>query len=281
MRRPSPRSAKRDAGPRGAARPRFNLVADHLTLLLDPALYKPFYALMRIVFGVPRQGIVYEKRKRWPGAARESSMTFACDIGDAFREDGSRMARTMLAVVQPTEPGGQSSHVREMLGAHAAAAHLQHVALRTPDLFAFHEHARARGVNFITPILREDDEDLLQVFSGELYPPGGSPTGLFFEFVQRTLTKRALALLKSQDRQSFFKDRTFLGLYGEKEREYQSGVVTPFVDHELMTRIQEELAPVELWQIDDARLDRVEGLMLEHARSKTRASPGSAPRELG
>ena len=215
-------------------RPRFNLVADHMTMLLDPALYKPMYVLSRVVFGVPREGIVYEKRKRWPGAKSEASMTFSGDLGDAFKENGVEMARTLFAFVQPSEPASQSSHVREMLARHKASAHLQHVALRTPDLFAFYEHAKARGVNFITPILHEDDEDLLQVFSGELYHPGGKPSGLFFEFVQRTLTRKALELVRRQDRQSFFKDRTFLGLYDEKEREYQGGAVTPFIDHELM-----------------------------------------------
>ncbi|MBI4423640.1 MAG: hypothetical protein HY554_07935 [Elusimicrobia bacterium] len=251
-----------------ARRPRFNLVADHMTLLLEPELYKPFYAVSRIVFGVPPEGIVYEKRRRWPGARADSSMTFATDLGDAFKEKGVRLARTMLAVVQPTEPRGQRSHVREMLRQHQAAAHLQHIALRTPDLFAFHEHARARGVNFITPILRERDEDLLQVFSGELYAPGGRPTGLFFEFVQRAITRRTLELLKRQDRQSFFKDRTFLGLYAEKEREYQSGFVTPLIDHELMRAIQESLSKLELWQIREPDVDRVERLMLDYAAAK-------------
>lgn len=256
------------------SRPSFNLVADHMTMLVDPALYKVFYILARVVLGVPKGGIVYEKRKRWPGSKAEGSMTFALDLGDAFKEKGVRMARTMLAVVQPTEPAAASSHVREMLARHRAAAHLQHVALRTPDLFAFYEHARARGVNFITPIMHDGDEDLLQVFSGELFPPGARPTGLFFEFVQRTLSKRALDLVRNQDRQSFFKDRTFLGLYGEKEREYRSGEVTPFIDHELARSIQRELAPLELWQIKEADVDRMERLMLEYAARKAAGGNG-------
>lgn len=247
-------------------RPSFNLVADHMTLLVDPPLYKLFYLLSRVVFGVSRKGVVYEKRKRWPGAKAESSMTFALDLGDAYRER-SKFARTMLAVVQPTEPATQSSHVREMLAQHKTAAHLQHVALRTPDLFAFHAHAKARGMNFITPVMHDGDEDLLQVFSGELYPPGGRPTGLFFEFVQRTLSKRAMDLVKRQDRQSFFKDRTFLGLYGEKEREYQSGRVTPILDEELAKRLQRELEPIELWDISETDLERCERIMVEYTKN--------------
>ncbi len=248
----------------------FNFVADHLTLLLDPSIYKPTYALLRIVFGVSRRGIVYEKRKRWPGTKEPSSMTFAADIGDAFKERGAKTARTMIAVVQPTEPLGQRSHVREMLAGHGPSAHLQHIALRTPDLISFYEHALARGVNFITPIMREEDEDLLQVFSGELYAPGQRPTGLFFEFVQRQVTGRLLERLKAMDRQAFFRDKTFLGLYGEKEKEYQSGRVTPFIDHSLMRRIQDYLAKKPLWEISDADLRRIEEMMLDYASKKTR-----------
>lgn len=257
-------------------RPRFNMVADHITMLVEPALYKTFYAIARVVFGAPAEGIVYEKRKRWPGAKSESSLTFATDLGDAFKEKGARMARTMLAVVQPTEPASQRSHVREMLRQHDAGAHFQHVALRTPDLFAFYEHAKARGVNFITPIMHEDDEDLLQVFSGELYVPGGRPSGLFFEFVQRTFSRKALDLVKRQDRQSFFKDRTFLGLYDEKEREYQRGEVTPFLDHELTRAIQRDLDKIPLWEIREADVDRIERVMLEYA-SALKGSPRGKP----
>ncbi len=250
-------------------RPRFNMVADHITMLVDPALYKTFYVIARVVLGIPAEGVVYEKRKKWPGAKTESSLTFAVDAGDAYKEKGVKMGRTMLAAVQPTEPANQRSHVREMLQQHGADAHFQHVALRTPDLFAFYEHAKARGVNFITPVMHEDDEALLQVFSGELYAPGGKPSGLFFEFVQRTFSRKALELVKRQDRQSFFKDRTFLGLYGEKEREYQKGEVTPFLDHELTKVIQKDLEKTPLWEIRDADIDRIERMMLEYASVKT------------
>src|SRR5579863_2714934 len=132
-----------------AQRTPFNFVADHMTLLIEPRMYKLFYAFARIILKVPKEGIIYEKRKRWPGSKEEVSMTFALNIGDTARE-GSKCARTMVAVVQPTEPKEQSSHVRRMLRDHSASAHWQHIALRTPDLLAFYEHAKTHAVNFIT-----------------------------------------------------------------------------------------------------------------------------------
>ena len=70
-------------------------------------------------------------------------------------ESKQELDNTMIAVVQPSEPKKMRSHVREMLDGHRAAAHWQHIALRTPDLLSFHKYAEERGVNFITPVLRE------------------------------------------------------------------------------------------------------------------------------
>lgn len=248
----------------------FNFVADHLTLLVDPSLYKLMYAFMRIILRVPAAGVIYEKRRRWPGARSDSSMTFAVATGDVAKEKDIKIARTMIAVVQPTEPAGQSSHVRTMLADHDACAHWQHVALRTPDLFGFHEHALAHGVNFITPLMQDKDEDLVQVFSGELFSSRSRPSGIFFEFVQRDVTPQLLSRLKKLDRQSFFRDKTFLGLYGEKELEYQRGKVTPLWDHELMERLQALWQSKELWEITDRNLREAADAMQEYARSKRR-----------
>ena len=249
-----------------------NFVSDHMTLLVSPGLYKITYAFMRIVMGVGKDGIVYEKRKRWPGSRGESSMTFAVNIGEVAKEKSPKMARTMIAVVQPTEPQGQSSHVREMLASHSASAHWQHVALRTPDLIGFYNHALAHGVNFITPIMQDKEEDLLQVFSGELYMPGAEPTGLFYEFVQRDVTPALLNKVKKMDRQTWFRDKTFLGLYGEKEQEYQRGRVTPILDHALMDQIQNLWADKEIWQITEADVEKAAAVMREYARQNNKVA---------
>ncbi|MBI4386176.1 MAG: hypothetical protein HY551_02220 [Elusimicrobia bacterium] len=262
-----------------AAKPAFlNLVSDHMTLLVQPSLYNFMYAFFRIVLGVPREEIIYEKRRKWPGGAGEVSMTFAAKIGEVSREKSAALARTAIAVVQPSEPSGQSSHVRTMLDSRGAIAHWQHVALRTPDLLSFHRHAAAHGVNFITPILKDQDEDLLQVFTGELFLPGTRPSGIFFEFVQRDLTPQLLRRLASSDRQSWFRDRTFLGLYGEKEREYQSGRVTPILDHALMDRLQSLWRDRPVWSVTEEDLTEASRVMREYVRAKSgQRSAAAAP----
>lgn len=246
-----------------------NFQVDHMTLLLHPDFYNVAYSLFRVVFGVRREDILYEKRRRWPGQVREVSMTFAVTLGHALGAPAVR--KTIVAVVQPSEPAGRPSHVRRMLDDHKASAHWQHIAIRTPDLLAFHRHASDLGVNFITPILKDAEEDLIQVFSGEWFTPWGSPSGMFFEFVQRDPTPGLLRRIKAMERQAFFRDKTFLGLYQEKETEYQSGRVTPFIDHALFKEIHSALAGRQVWEILDADLLRVESMMRTYAARLRRA----------
>ena len=244
-----------------------NFQVDHMTLLVDPELYNVSYALFRLVFGVPRPEILYEKRKEWEKGKGEVSMTYAARIGRKLR-GAEELQNTVIAVVQPSEPKAQPSHVREMLTKHSAAAHWQHIALRTPDLIAFHRHAEELGVNFITPILKDKDEDLIQVFSGEWFLPGRKPSGMFFEFVQRDPNESLLRKIEERNRESFFRDKTFMGLYAEKEREYQGGKVTPFIDHELFGELHKRLGPKRLWEIGDADLAAAERTMRAYAKGK-------------
>lgn len=242
-----------------------NFRVDHMTLLLQPALYNVAYVLFKTVFGVGPDDLLYDKRREWVQGEGEQSMTYAVRLGHGA--DDPKLTNTIIAVVQPSEPAGQPSHVRAMLDSHEAAAHWQHIALRTPDLLAFHQHAHERGVNFITPILKDDDENLIQVFSGEWYFPGTKPSGMFFEFLQRDPSDQTVARLNDQNR-TWFRDETFLGLYVEKEREYQSGSVTPFIDDALFNALRERYGAKKIWEIDDAALKVAEALMLEHAASK-------------
>ena len=240
-----------------------NFQIDHLTLLVDPGLYAPAYLLFRILFGVGKEDILYEKRKEWEKGRGEVSMTFAVRVGKDAGES-PEMRNAIFAVVQPSEPASQSSHVREMLNAHSAAAHWQHVALRTPDLIAFHQHALERGVNFITPILRDESEDLIQVFSGELYHPAGKPSAVFFEFVQRNPTPEAVKMLEERNREAWFRDTTFLGLYQEKENEYRSGKVVPFLDVELHHALKKVAGGRQVFELSEADVAEAERLMLAH-----------------
>jgi len=166
------------------SKPFLNFAVDHMTLLVQPPMYNVAHVIFRVVLGCGTDDVLYEKRKEWVEGAGEKSMTFAMRLGQG-EMTAPEMRSAIVAVVQPSEPDGQKSHVRDMLNDHRAAAHWQHIALRTPDLLAFHRHALERGINFITPVLRDESEDVIQVFSGEWYHPGSPASGMFFEFLQR------------------------------------------------------------------------------------------------
>lgn len=245
-------------------RPFHNFVVDHMTFLVEPELYKTTYALFRIIFGVSKQDLIYEKRSDWPGQTRPASMTFASRLG--VEKDARVPSQTIVAVVQPTEPRGQSSHVRRMLKNRGGGCAWQHIALRTPDLVAFHKFSRERGVNFITPILKDAEEDLIQVFSGEWMVPGGRPTATFFEFVQRDPSPKLLKRLETAaNREAWFRDKTFLGLYGEKENEYKRGKIVPFIDDALARKMASMMKGLEVWEIEDSLLSKIESVMRDYA----------------
>jgi hypothetical protein len=250
------------------ARPEFlNFKVDHMTLLVQPELYNVAYVIFRTVFGAGPEHVVYEKRKEWVPGQGDQSLTYAMQVG-AGAETSAELQTTMIAVVQPSEPASMSSHVREMLDGHRAAAHWQHIALRTPDLLAFHDHASARGVNFITPVLRDESDDVIQVFSGEWFFPGSPASGMFFEFLQRNPSEELLQKMADRNREVWFNDKTFLGLYGEKEQEYQSGKVTPFLDEELFEQIRTILGSKKFWEISEDDIQRAEQAMLAYGASR-------------
>ncbi len=245
-----------------------NFAVDHMTLLLHPRLYPVAYASFRIIFGTTPEDILYEKKRPAKGSSPETSMTFATRIGKWESTEKDELS-TIIAVVQPSEPAGEPSHVREMLDGHESVAHWQHIALRTPDLIAFHKHASERGVQFVTPILKDEEENLIQVFSGEWYFPGSKASGLFFEFLQRNPSDSALAEIQRRNKQSWFRDETFMGLYGEKEREYRSGKVIPFLSESLFEKISKEIGSKQVFQITEDDLSRIEQIMLtETAKAK-------------
>lgn len=239
-----------------------NFAVDHMTLLLHPKLYVVSYAIFRIIFGTTPDDLLYEKRLPASPEQKEKSMTFATRIGQWISPEKEPLG-TIIAVVQPSEPASQSSHVREMLHGNQMAAHWQHIALRTPDLLAFHKHASDRSVQFVTPILKDEHENLIQVFSGEWYFPGIRASGLFFEFLQRDPSDDAVAQVQKQNKQSWFRDETFMGLYGEKEREYQSGKVMPFLPDALFEMIYKEIGSKEVWDVSEDDLAKVEKMMLD------------------
>jgi hypothetical protein len=78
-------------------------------------------------------------------------------------------------------------------------------------------------------------------------------------------------LEKIEKRQVFFRDKTFLGLYQEKENEYQSGKVMPFIDDALFLKLEQLLEPVKAWEIGEKELEKAEQLMLDYARPRLAA----------
>lgn len=252
-----------------SAKPNFmNFTVDHMTLLLHPKLYTVAYAVFRIIFGTTPDDLLYEKRRKMKDG-KEVSMTFANRIGE-WEAQARDPLNTIIAVVQPSEPANEPSHVREMLDGHESVAHWQHIALRTPDLISFYNHALERGVQFVTPILKDEEENLIQVFSGEWFYPGSKASGLFFEFLQRDPSDSELAQLQKANKQSWFRDETFLGLYGEKEAEYQSGKVRPFVDDALFHAISEIIGSKQVWEITDKDLNNIEQTMLKMTAEKNK-----------
>ena len=252
-------------------RPDFlNFNVDHMTLLLHPQMYRIAYVAFRIIFGCTPQDLLYEKRR-----AREDgevSMTYAQRLG-TWRPPASEPLSTIVAVVQPSEPPQQPSHVRDMLGGPSRAAHWQHIALRTPDLMKFYTHAQQRGVQFITPILRDAEENLIQAFTGEWYLPGLSAPGVFFEFLQREPSDAALAAVQQHNKQSWFRDETFLGLYNEKEREYRSGHIQRFFSDAVLAAITAALGGKQIWEISEADLLLIEAQMLELTAKQPHQGP--------
>lgn len=253
-----------------AAKPNFmNFTVDHMTLLLHPKLYSVAYPVFRIIFGVRPEDILYDKRRPAKENRPEKSMTFASRIGDwKASENLNQKISTVIAVVQPTEPENESSHVREMLDGNKISAHWQHIALRTPDLISFYNHALEHGVQFVTPILKDEEENLIQVFSGEWFIPGSEATGLFFEFLQRNPSDSELSKIQEANKQSWFRDETFLGLYNEKEREYQSGKVAPFIDPELFNLILNYVDKKEMWQVTEDDIAHIANMMKDFAKNK-------------
>ncbi len=250
-----------------ARKPFLNFKVDHMTLLVAPEMYNVSYLIFRNILGCEPEHMLYEKRKEWVEGDGEESLTFAMQVGHG-PEANPELENTMIAVVQPSEPQSMSSHVRDMLGQHSAAAHWQHIALRTPDLLAFHKHAEERGVNFITPVLRDESDDVIQVFTGEWFFPGSGPSAMFFEFLQRNPSDELIQKLADRNRESWFNDKTFLGLYGEKESEYQKKDVTPFLDHKLFNQLAELVTGKKLWEITEKDVETAENVMKEYALSK-------------
>ncbi|MGZ3688459.1 MAG: hypothetical protein ACXVBW_09175, partial [Bdellovibrionota bacterium] len=59
-----------------------------------------------------------------------------------------------------------------------------------------------------------------------------------------------------------------LGLYGEKETEYQSGKVTPFLDPALFEKLQVLVKTKKVWEIKESDIQVAEDTMKDYARKR-------------
>jgi hypothetical protein len=58
-----------------------------------------------------------------------------------------------------------------------------------------------------------------------------------------------------------------MGLYAEKEREYRSKKVAPFIPDELFEIIYNEVKNKEVWQITDTDILKIQRLMQDFAKN--------------
>jgi hypothetical protein len=96
------------------------------------------------------------------------------------------------------------------------------------------------------------------------------PSGMFFEFLQRNPSEEHVKIAQSMNRESWFRDKTFLGLYGEKETEYARGEVTPFLKFDLFNQLLKEFKDKQIWQITPSDLSRAEDMMIEHTKKNSK-----------
>lgn len=202
--------------------------------------------------------------------------TLLHEIYEYFKQkrEADMLRNLLFAFVQPSEPDDMTSHVRTMLKKLSTSFHVQHHAIKTSNLKKFYDHAQGLGVNFVTPILYDDKDDLIQVFTGELYhPKSKESSAYFFEVVERKPNPE-MRREATENREKFFRDKTFLSLYGAKEEEYRKNSynlapIEPFIDFELYEQLYHYVGKMKHWEITEHHVIRAEEMMREYASRKT------------
>ena len=100
-----------------------------------------------------------------------------------------------------------------------ALTYIQHLALRTNDLFQLRRYLENNGAQFLTPIYQDKDSfgPLLQSFTRELF----DDEWFFFEFVQRDYDPNKIAAGGTQ-----FVQKTVQSLYVAKQDEFREWLRT-------------------------------------------------------
>jgi len=195
-----------------ATKPFMKLKVDHKTVLVrDMEVFRSLRDFLRN----SGYASVYETDR--VGEAETAMATFAC------RND---LTGECLAVVHgissPKEPShAQAPFVFGFGGKRQADArtYIQHLALRTTDLFKLKEYLDGKGADFLTPIYNDKDSfgPLLQAFTRELF----DDEWFFIEFVQRDYDPDRVGKPGTR-----FVERTVESLYKAKQDEFREWLTT-------------------------------------------------------
>lgn len=159
---------------------------------------------------------VYETSR--VGEEKTAMATFACRNlihGDCLAVVYGISASDELAHPQaPFVYGGSGRKPEELL------TYVQHLALRTSDIFKLKEHLEKQGAQFLTPIFQEKDSfgPLLQCFTRELF----DDEWFFIELVQRDYNPDAIQKKAGEQ----FANKTVQSLYAMKQEEFRQWLAT-------------------------------------------------------
>ena len=195
-----------------ATKPFLKLKTDHRTVLVRDM--EVFRSLRDFLVNSGYHS-VYETDR--VGEEKTAMATFAC------RND---LTGECLAVVLGMSGAGEVSHAAAPFvygfGGRAqpdARTYIQHLALRTADLFKLRAYLEGKGAAFLTPIYQDKDSfgPLLQCFTRELF----DDEWFFIEFVQRDYDPA-----KARGSGVQFVVKTVRSLYVAKQDEFRDWLTT-------------------------------------------------------
>ncbi|MGQ0797883.1 MAG: hypothetical protein ACT4OI_08500 [Methanobacteriota archaeon] len=195
-----------------AAKPFLKLQADHKTVLVRDM--DVFRALRDFLTNNGYRS-VYETDR--VGEAKTAMATFACH---------NPVLGERLAVVYGMSASDEVAHPQAPFvygfggrPAGDAKTYIQHLALRSTDIFKLRDYLEKKGAHFLTPTFQDKDSfgPLLQCFTRELF----DDEWFFIEFVQRDYDPA-----KARGSGVQFVDKTVRSLYVAKQDEFREWLTT-------------------------------------------------------
>ena len=195
------------------AKPFMKLHADHKTVLVrDPDTFRS----IRDFLGNNGYRSVYETER--VGETKTAMATFACHNPVL----GERLAVVYGMSAEDEVAHPQAPFVYGFGGKPPgdAQTYIQHLALRTVDLFKLRAYLEKKGAEFLTPIYQDKDSfgPLLQSFTRDLF----DDEWFFIEFVQRDYDADKVRAGGGVQ----FVDKTVRSLYQAKQEEFREWLRT-------------------------------------------------------